>query len=219
MNSEELQQWINNPRATLFCPGIPGAGKTFQMAILIDHLSRKFRHDDTTGLAFFYYRFDRQGTQKPEQLISNLIKQLGQKHGPSREKIQSFYEEHKKEGSRPLIGELTKLLEDITSLLSRAYIIIDALDECDDNDYSRTALLDSLFVAQQKGLNICATSRNVRIIEQRFEGTIKWRVIPSERDIFSFLDRCMAQLPDFVQNNIPLQEEIKECIESAIEGM
>lgn len=219
LNSKELQQWVNIPRTTLLCPGIPGAGKTFQMAILIDYLSREFRHDDTIGLAFFYYRFDRQDAQKPEQVIANLIKQLGQDHQPSRERIQSFYEDHKKIGNRPLIKELTDLLEVITSLLSRAYVIIDALDECDDNDYSRTRLLDCLFAAQKKGLNICATSRNFHIIEQRFESAIKWQVIPSEHDIFSFLDRRMAQLPDFVQTNIPLQKEIKECIESAIEGM
>ncbi|OPB41681.1 hypothetical protein A0O28_0102400 [Trichoderma guizhouense] len=219
LSSEELQQWMNVPRTTLFCPGIPGAGKTFQMAILIDYLSREFRHDDTIGLAFFYYRFDRQDAQRPEQLISNVIKQLGQHHQPSRERIQGLYEDHKKKGSRPLIEELVHLLQVIASLLSRAYVIIDALDECGDNDYSRTRLLDSLFSAQKKGLNICATSRKVHAIEQRFEDAIKWQVIPSENDIFSFLDRRMAQLPDFVQSNIPLQEEIKECIESAIEGM
>ncbi|KKP04618.1 hypothetical protein THAR02_03308 [Trichoderma harzianum] len=219
LKSEEFQQWMNTPRAALFCSGIPGAGKTFQMAILIDHLINKFQRDDTIGLAFFYYRFDRQETQKPEQLISNLIKQLGQKHETSREKIQSFYEGHKKKCRRPLIEELTRLLEVIVSLLSRAYVIIDALDECDDTDYSRTRLLDSLFAAQKKGLNICVASRNVHVIEQRFEDAIKWQVTPSENDIFMFLDRRMTQLPDFVQNNVPLQEEIKTCIESAIEGM
>ncbi|PTB49730.1 hypothetical protein M431DRAFT_96787, partial [Trichoderma harzianum CBS 226.95] len=234
LNSEELQQWINIPRTTLFCPGIPGAGKTFQTAILIDYLSREFRHDDTIGLAFFYYRFDRQDAQKPEQLIANLIKQLGQNHKPSREKIQRLYEGHKEKGSRPSIKELTSLLKVITSLLSRAYVIIDALDECDDNDYNRTRLLDSLFAAQKfaarkfaarkfttqrKGLNICATSRKVHAIEQRFEGVIKWQIVPSKNDIFSFLDGRMAQLPDFVQSNVLLQEEIKESIESAMEGM
>lgn len=219
LNSEELQQWINIPRTTLFCPGIPGAGKTFQTAILIDYLSRAFRHDDTIGLAFFYYRFDRQDAQKPEELIANLIKQLGQNHKPSLEKIQSFYEDHKKKDSRPLVKELVHLLQVIISLFSRAYVVIDALDECDDADYSRTRLLDSLFAAQKKGLNICATSRNFHVIEERFEDAIKWQVTPSKNDVFSFLDRRMSQLPDFVQNNIPLQEEIKKCIASAIEGM
>ncbi|KAK4081122.1 uncharacterized protein Triagg1_2654 [Trichoderma aggressivum f. europaeum] len=190
LNSEELQQWINIPQTTLFCPGIPGAGKTFQMAILIDHLSRGFRHDDTIGLAFFYYRFDRQDTQKPEPLIANLIKQLGQNHEPCREKIQSFCEHHKKKGTWPLIGELVDLLELISSLLSRAYVIIDALDECDNNENSRTRLLDGLFAAQKKGLNICATSRKLHVIEQRFEGALKWEIM-----------------------------EIKKCIRSAIEGM
>ncbi|KAL7789629.1 ankyrin repeat-containing domain protein [Trichoderma afarasin] len=217
--SEEIRQWISNSQTTLFCSGIPGAGKTFQMAILIDHLTNKFQHDGTIGLAFFYYRFDRQDTQKPEQLIANLIKQLGQDHQPSREKILEFYENHKTKGTWPLIKELVDLLKLITSLLSRAYVIIDALDECDDNDYSRTRSLDSLFAAQEKGLNICATSRQVHIIEQRFEAALKWQITPTKNDIYSFLDTRMAQLPDFVQSNIHLQEEIKRCIESAIEGM
>lgn len=219
LNSEKLKQWINTPQTALFCSGIPGAGKTFQTAILINHLINEFQHNDTIGLAYFYYRFDRQEIQKPEQLISNLIKQLGQNHEPSREQIQKFYEGHKMKGSRPLIKELVDLLEVITALLSRAYVVIDALDECDDNDYSRTRLLDSLFAAQKKGLNICATSRSVQIIEQKFEGAMKWQVTPSENDIFLFLDRRMAQLPDFVQSNILLQEEIKKSIKSAIEGM
>ena len=28
LNSEEFMQWMNEPNQTLFCPGIPGAGKT-----------------------------------------------------------------------------------------------------------------------------------------------------------------------------------------------
>ncbi|KAL7960155.1 purine and uridine phosphorylase [Trichoderma compactum] len=219
LSSEEFQQWINTPRTALFCSGIPGAGKTLQTAIFINHLTNKFQHSDTIGLAFFYYRFDRQDTQKPELLIANFIKQLGQNHQPSREKIQAFYEDHEKKNGKPLVKELVDLLEGIISLLSRAYVIIDALDECDDDDYSRTRLLDNLFAMQKKGLNICATSRNLRIIEQRFEGAIKWQVVPSTSDIFSFLGKRMAQLPGFVQRGTPLQEEIKECIESAIEGM
>ncbi|KAL7907265.1 purine and uridine phosphorylase [Trichoderma velutinum] len=217
--SEEFQHWLDTPKTTFFCQGIPGAGKTFQTAILIDHLINKFRDDDTVRLAFFYYKFDRQDAQKPEKTIANLIKQLGQNHEPSLERITGFYEVHKKRNSRPLIDELVELLKIIIPLFSRTYVIVDALDECDDNDESRTKFLDQLFVVQELGVNIFATSRKIDVIEQRFEGAISRQILPSRDDIFMFLDRRMSRLPNFVQNNISLQEEIKKSIESAMEGM
>src|SRR5262245_57714539 len=37
---DKLQEtgWLSKPKATLFCPGIPGAGKTMVAAIVIDYL-------------------------------------------------------------------------------------------------------------------------------------------------------------------------------------
>ncbi|KAL7951964.1 ankyrin repeat-containing domain protein [Trichoderma barbatum] len=204
LTSDELHHWLNTPQTTLFCPGIPGAGKTFQTAILVDHLIN---------------RFDRQDIQKPEQVIASLIKQLTQKHESLLEMMVEFHAKHMKRASRPLFQGLVTLFNAIIPLLSRAYIIIDALDECDDNDYGRTKLLNTLFAAKKVGLSIYATSREIDIIEQRFKGDLSRQIRPSTHDIFSFLDARMSQLPEFVQKSIALQDEIKQSIESAMEGM
>jgi hypothetical protein len=36
----EFGEWLQGPEKTLFCPGIPGAGKTIMAAIAIKHLCR-----------------------------------------------------------------------------------------------------------------------------------------------------------------------------------
>ncbi|KAF1363100.1 hypothetical protein EJ07DRAFT_54123, partial [Lizonia empirigonia] len=38
LDSSEFTEWIHGASQTLFCPGIPGAGKTMMAAIVVDHL-------------------------------------------------------------------------------------------------------------------------------------------------------------------------------------
>src|SRR5216117_3237475 len=45
LNSNEFQQWLNTSRGILFCPGIPGAGKTMMASIVVDYLCDKFQND------------------------------------------------------------------------------------------------------------------------------------------------------------------------------
>jgi hypothetical protein len=45
LDSAEYQIWVPTSQQTLFCPGIPGAGKTILTSIVIDHLSTRFQND------------------------------------------------------------------------------------------------------------------------------------------------------------------------------
>src|SRR2546429_5774739 len=42
LNSDEYKIWIKEEKRTLFCPGIPGAGKTMVSSIVGDNLRRTF---------------------------------------------------------------------------------------------------------------------------------------------------------------------------------
>src|SRR3954467_1739118 len=52
LNSSEFQTWLKTDNQTLFCPGIPGAGKTIITSIVIDHLQTLFKHN--TGIRIAY---------------------------------------------------------------------------------------------------------------------------------------------------------------------
>ncbi|KAL2683328.1 hypothetical protein Neosp_007798 [[Neocosmospora] mangrovei] len=52
LDSDQFQKWIATRAKTLFCPGIPGAGKTIVASVVINHLMEKLREDSASGLAF-----------------------------------------------------------------------------------------------------------------------------------------------------------------------
>ncbi|EXJ56758.1 hypothetical protein A1O7_07102 [Cladophialophora yegresii CBS 114405] len=218
--SAEYHDWLATSKLTLFCTGIPGAGKTMQTSILIHDLISRFKDHTGVGIAYIYCHFQRQQDQKADFLLANIIKQLAQSQSPFPNSVQALYDRHRERSTRPLLDELSATLHSVSSLYSRVFIAVDALDECDDTDGSRTKLLDHLFSAQsQVGLNLFATSRSISAISKRFEGCLLKEICPSHEDIFTFLDRRMTQLPDFVIGDMDLQNEIKTEIASAIEGM
>ena len=53
---ESSRRWLKNDSQTLFCPGIPGAGKTILTAIVIDDLYTRFQNDASIGIAYLYCR-------------------------------------------------------------------------------------------------------------------------------------------------------------------
>src|SRR6266536_6378666 len=78
LNSDEFQAWLNTSKQTLFCPGMPGAGKTIIASIVVDHVCTRFQKDPSIGIAYIYCNFRQQHDQKPEDILASLLKQLVQ---------------------------------------------------------------------------------------------------------------------------------------------
>src|ERR1700722_1999423 len=57
LKSDEFQQWLAQRNKTLFCPAMPGAGKTIISSIVIDHLHKMFGNDSAIGIAYVYCNF------------------------------------------------------------------------------------------------------------------------------------------------------------------
>lgn len=72
----EYQTWLNSNKHTLFCPGIPGSGKTILTAMVVNDLISRFRNDPTIGIAYIYFNFRHKDEQKIENLMASLLKQL-----------------------------------------------------------------------------------------------------------------------------------------------
>src|SRR4051812_15093336 len=59
LSSAKHQSWRNTDKQILFCPGIPGAGKTILTSIVIDDLMTQFSNNSTIGIAYIYCNFKR----------------------------------------------------------------------------------------------------------------------------------------------------------------
>jgi hypothetical protein len=220
LDSTEFQKWLETDKQTLFCPGIPGAGKTIITSIVVDKLYTKFRNDVSVGIAYIYCNFRRQREQKAADLLTSLLKQLIQEQRFVPESVKTLYERHKDKRTRPSFDEISKELHSVVADYSRAFIIIDALDEYHTSDRDRRKLLSEIFNLQAKtGASFFATSRFIPEIRREFEESVSIEIRASEDDVQRYLDGHMSQLPSFVSRSSDLQVEIKTEIIKAVDGM
>jgi hypothetical protein len=203
----------------LFCPGIPGAGKTIITAIVIDDLNTRFHNDPSTRIAYLYCNFRRRDEQKAEDLFASLLKQLTQSLSSLPNGVTDLYDRHKVKGTRPC-DEFLEALQSVAAMYSRVFIVVDALDECQVSDGCRSRFLSGIFSLQAKcGINVFATSRFIPEITEKFNGSTSLEIRASNEDVRKYLDGHIFRLPEFVVRSSELQDEIKTEIVRLVDGM
>jgi hypothetical protein len=199
---------------------MPGSGKTIITSIIVHHLHDKFRNDPDIGIAYLYCNFQQQNEQKLTDLFLSLLKQLVQEQPSIPLGVETLHNNHKDKGTRPSFEEISKALDSVIADYSKVFILVDALDECQDSDGGRKKFLTEMFNLQVKTkINLFATSRFILDIEKAFDGSISLEIRAREDDVQRYLEGRMLQLPSFVSRNVGLQEEIKNAIMKAVDGM
>jgi hypothetical protein len=220
LDSAEFQALLDANKQTLFCPGIPGAGKTILTSIVIEDLNTRFQTDSSIGIAYLYCNFKRSYEQKLEDLLLSLLKQLAQGRLLTPDAVRSLYDRHKCQQTRPSIDEISNALHFVISSFSKVFIVIDALDECQINDRCRPRLISEIFNLQAKcGANLFATSRLIPEITDKFKSGAWLEIRASDDDLRRYLDGHMERLPKCVSRSPDLQENIKDIIVRTVNGM
>ncbi|KAF8867423.1 purine and uridine phosphorylase [Acephala macrosclerotiorum] len=199
LDSAEYHTWLNTDKQTLFCPGIPGAGKTILTSIAIDDLTTKHQHDPSTGIAYIYCNFRRWDKQKAINLYTSILKQLSQGRSSLPEYVKDLYDRHKDKRTRPSFEEISRTLQSVADMYSRVFIIIDALDECQASDSSRARFLAEIFNLQARsGVNLFATSRFIPDIVERFkeEESLLLEIRASDEDVLKSWKTTITQAVD-----------------------
>ena len=220
LDSAEFQLWLTTEKQTLFCPGIPGSGKTILTSIVIDKLITQFRNDKNIGIAYLYCNFRRRDEQKIDDLLAGLLKQLAQALDPLPDFLKSLYDKHKHNRTRPTLDEILQALESVATLYTKVFIIVDALDECLAIGSHRSKFLSRIFNFQKEsGSNLFMTSRHLPEITEIFHGHVSLEIRALESDVRRYVDGHLSNLPSFVRRSPDLQEEVKTGIVDAVDGM
>jgi len=222
LDSQEFQEWLNQTRRTLFCHGIPGAGKTMISSIVVEHLGVKFENVADVGIAYIYCNYQPQQEQKPKDLLSSLLKQLVQKQHVMPRNIVDLYECYQTKGAFPPFDEIVRVLRSTAQLYSRAFIIIDGLDEYyASNNEALDKLLSEVFSLQKQAqVNLFATSRYVSDIVSRFSACTWKEIRAQDEDILRYIDGRMHKLLRSEISNYPgLQDLIRRKLVGAADGM
>jgi Cdc6-like AAA superfamily ATPase len=215
----EFQDWVTTGN-TLFCPGIPGAGKTILTSVVVKELTTRFQNDKSIGIAYLYFNFRRQEEQRTQDLLASLLKQLTQGQSFFADSVKSLYNNHRDKNTRPSVDEISKTLQSVVALYSRVFIIVDALDECQVSNGCRIRFLSEIFNLQEKRqASLFVTSRFIPEFDEKFKESMRLEIRASNQDVRRYLDSRMSQLPGCVLRSLELQNEIKAEIIKAVHGM
>ncbi|QGA20934.1 hypothetical protein EYB26_008644 [Talaromyces marneffei] len=220
LKSHEFQQWLKQSNQTLFCPGMPGAGKTMITSMVIHYLHNTFRNDGAVGIAYLYCNFKRQDEQKFTDLVLSLLKQLVQEQSFMPNTVRELYDHHKPKRTRPSSEEILGALNKVATSYSRTFVIVDALDECQVSNECRTRLVLEMLRFQRKtGANLFATSRFIHEIESSFHNSPILEIRANDEDVQKYLDDRLHNFRSLISKDLSLQGEIKSVIAKAVDGM
>ena len=222
LDPDKFQRWLSTNKKTLFCPGIPGSGKTILTSIVVDHLNSFFCGNPKPGIAYIYCNYQRQHEQNIDNLLASVLKQLAENQSSFPGFVRDLYDRHAKRRTRPSIDEIFGVLQSVLATYSRVFIIIDALDECQTAKDCRGRLLSELFDLQtRQNVNILATSRFIPEIVDRFDPrtSMSLEIYANPDDVARYVRGHMSCLPSCVQHDEQLQKEIAIIISEAVDGM
>jgi hypothetical protein len=136
LEHEKYQEWTKGQSRILFCPGMPGAGKTVLTSIVIENL-RPLLADPDTGLAFVYFDYKDGANHTISNVFSSLLQQLLKQMREIPPKIDQLYCRCEDEKRRPSLAELLDAIEDLGAGFDRIMFAADALDECQTDTRER----------------------------------------------------------------------------------
>ncbi|KAK4136113.1 hypothetical protein BT67DRAFT_375838 [Trichocladium antarcticum] len=225
LECNEFKSWLVAKKKSLFCPGMPGAGKTILTSVVIDYFVTNTTNvcgqRGDVGIAYVYCNFRRQVEQTAVILLSTLLRQLvAGVSGPSfpPQSVQALYEKHTARQTQPSMEEILNTLGLVIALFPKVFILVDALDECQAPERNRF-LSKILELQANHNVNIFATSRNVPDIVSRFRGAASVEIRATPGDVGRYVEGNMSHLPAFVRNNAKLQMEVRDRIVVAVDGM
>ena len=221
LESVKFKEWLKSKNQTLLCPGIPGAGKTILVSVVVDHLCAHFK-DEEVGIAYLYCDFKRQDEQTPQNLLASMLRQLIQGKRSINSHITDIFNAHKKSKISLSIRTISKALEIVASSYSKVFVVVDAIDELETSTGSQHMFLTQLFSIKANAsccMNIFATSRALPEIVDRFKDGIVLEIRATEQDVDRYVTAHMSSLPSFVRHNLKLQEEVRTELARYFDGM
>ncbi|KAI0975279.1 hypothetical protein F4678DRAFT_322006 [Xylaria arbuscula] len=227
-----FEEWKKNDGSLFWLHAGAGSGKTVLTSKIIERIER-----EKDGLiAYYYFSFQHKEHHTlrdfKSALLVQLVKQLAHKIHSTDSNLcfmPAFFMHlrNKYHPSRsPKKEDLDMALKEIVKELSRAYIVIDALDECDNSQVQSDILLfvQRLFETSNTNLYILVASRPEVDIEAAIRRMpIKKRIVAFDtvkvdRDIRSHLTLLMKGLP-YCKWSKSLQQHVVSYITQRSHGV
>ncbi|PYI07298.1 nucleoside phosphorylase [Aspergillus sclerotiicarbonarius CBS 121057] len=221
LNSPEFTQWMSRPNQTLFCPGIPGAGKTCISALVVEHLKMKAQENPGIQACCIFCSYQPSHQQSNVDLSLSLLRQLAVKGSKLLANIENMHKRHSQSRTRPTVAEIESELLRTARSYEMIYIVIDALDEYYISAPGELhSLLTQLFNLQKDApVNIFATSRFNSEISARFDGCMTKEIKAQPDDIEKYINRKLPGFLSKISSCPEVQQSVRHEVVKRADGM
>ncbi|KAJ6477230.1 hypothetical protein DFH09DRAFT_1108638 [Mycena vulgaris] len=205
LNSEEFKAWKAGLGAKLWCPGIPGAGKTVLMSIIVDHLRKNMQPGEHIGVAAIYLNHKETKIQTPPSLLASIWRQLVLQKPISLE-IRQLYEKNYEACTRPSLEDFYQILCSAIIEYSKVHIKSRPSlgDEIETQIVGRS---DGMFLLAKLHINSLTTKHTVKAIREALQS------MPS--DLQNSYDEVMARIDQQCADNRKLAQAALSWISNA----
>jgi hypothetical protein len=184
-------------------------------SIVVNHLQTTFGNDKI-AIACIYCNYKEQTEQTVPNLVASLLKQMVQDHFTTSNTVKLLFKRHKDKRTSPTLDECMEALKSEIGTYSKVFIIVDALDECREDDGTRANLLQALRSLVGK-VNLMVTSRDLVSIARDFQETKRIDILANDQDVRRYIEGRIARAPR--RHLKVLQESIVRKIVENVRGM
>ncbi|KAJ6531033.1 hypothetical protein B0H19DRAFT_1273269 [Mycena capillaripes] len=218
-DNDWIKEWKSGVGKTVWCRGMPGAGKTVLASIMVNDLRTNLESLDT-GVAVIYLNHKESEAHSPSNLLAGVWRQLVF-HKSLSSNMDQLYETHREQHTRPSLEESHSILRSTVAEHSKVFLVVDALDEYPEEQ--RDILLRRLSVLGTN-VNLMLTSRpHIRIDHAVPSSDMRiLEVRANEDDIRRYIDAQItksSRLSRHIKNCVGLRGEIESGIIWRSDGM
>ncbi|KAF4631092.1 hypothetical protein G7Y89_g7033 [Cudoniella acicularis] len=179
VGSDQYEKWKTTSNSFLWLHGIPGCGKTILCSTIVQDVIRQYQSEPEFAVAYFYFDFNDSEKQRHDNFIRSLIVQLSTQSEKTPESLEALFT-----GSRqqPTTDALTSTLQQIIGDFQQTFILIDALDECNQRE-ELLELMETIVGWKSEKVHILATSRREREIEEALQPLITDQILEIEETL------------------------------------
>jgi hypothetical protein len=222
LKSTQYTNWKTGAVSHLWMYGKAGCGKTILSSTAIEDIRDTCQKDADASHAFFYFSFSDKRKQSDGDLLRSLVAQLGWRE-PGLSMLRWAYENARQGVPGP--DELEKILMASIRSCSKVYVLVDALDECPEDNETRQSVLARIerLTQDASNLKIFATSRELDSIRKSMEvlAAEPLRVITRavDADIQAYLSTELSRDRNLCELSPEMRTLIESTIASKADGM